>query len=80
MYEVHFVKIILCNSLFIKMPLWSLWYIYCKCVSNLMQIPSLVLPLRIEVYFCHQNQNAKNIGYFTAIETLHWYSFERYRY
>jgi hypothetical protein len=24
-------------------------------------------PLRMEVYFCHQNQNAKNIGNFTTL-------------
>jgi hypothetical protein len=38
--------------------------------------------LRMEVYFCHQNQNAKNIGNFTPLLKPHniWYrySFERY--
>jgi hypothetical protein len=30
-------------------------------------------PLRTEVFFCHQNQNAKNIGYFTTpLKPLHW--------
>jgi hypothetical protein len=38
-------------------------------------------PLRTEVYFYHQNQNAKNIGNFTTLlkPHKHWYSFERYR-
>jgi hypothetical protein len=28
-------------------------------------------PLRTEVYFCHQNQNTKNIGNFTTLLKLH---------
>jgi hypothetical protein len=27
----------------------------------------IVNPLRMEVHFCHQNQNAKNIGNFTTL-------------
>jgi hypothetical protein len=32
---------------------------------------SPIKPLRTEVYFCHQNQNAKNIGNFTALLKPH---------
>jgi hypothetical protein len=44
-----------------------------------MQTTSILInPLRTDVYFCHQNQNAKNIGNFTTLLKPHWYSFERY--
>jgi hypothetical protein len=32
---------------------------------------SVLDPLRTEVYFCHQNQNAKNIGNFTTLLKPH---------
>jgi hypothetical protein len=31
----------------------------------------MINPLRTEVYFCHQNQNAKNIGKFTTLLKPH---------
>jgi hypothetical protein len=31
----------------------------------------MINPLRTEVYFCHQNQNAKKIGKFTTLLKAH---------
>jgi hypothetical protein len=37
-----------------------------KCNKKIIKVRIIINPLRAEVYFCHQNQNAKNIGYFTT--------------
>jgi hypothetical protein len=54
-----------------KSRLIELFFFFKKCFSLHDKRVDPPRALRTEVYFCHQNQNAKNIGNFTTLLKPH---------